>query len=70
MMKVIARAVIFLNNYTEVDEVIAYCESQLVRKWKRNSDSYISDSYISESACESPQPVPFAKEDDSVTDQE
>jgi hypothetical protein len=30
-MKVIARAVIHMNQMTEVDSVIAYCEEQLLK---------------------------------------
>ena len=38
MMKVIARAVISINEMTEVDSVIAYCEEQLLKRSER-SDS-------------------------------
>ena len=34
-MKIIARAVIQLNNMTEVDEVIHYCEEQLLKSSRR-----------------------------------
>ena len=60
MMKVIERAVIDKNEMTEVDSVIAYCEEQLLKSSERHSDSYIDDS-----ARESPSPVPFPKGCDS-----
>jgi hypothetical protein len=62
MMKVIARAVIFRNEMTEVDSVIAYCEEQLLKSSERHSDSYI------DSARELPSPVPFPKGYDSGSD--
>ena len=63
MMKVIARAVIFRNEMTEVDSVIAYCEEQLLKSSERHSD------YEIDSARKSPQPVSFPKDSDSGSDQ-